>query len=85
MNSEALEKIGFKPIKVGKDYYIFTIIPVPVTGGKGLEYAVRAINVKTGKTPNVVEYIEIEDVLLGKVRAINKVKRNLIKKLENRK
>ena len=82
MINKELEKLGFKSIRVGKNYYTFIIAQVPVMRKKRVCYGVYPMNIETGKSYNIVEYIDLMDAVKNRVQAINKVKRNLIKKLK---
>lgn len=80
MTVKELKKFGFKPTKVGKNYYIFTIYSVGRK--KKLCYGVYPMNVKTGKSLDIIEYIDVIDIMKNRIEVINKAKRNLIRKLK---
>ena len=84
MTNKELEKLGFKPIKVGKGYYLFMIDPSIIIRKKKLYYGAYPVDVTTRKNLDIVEYISIGDIFTNKTQAIIKAKRNLIKKLKRR-
>ena len=80
---EYFANLRLNATKIGKSYYSF-IVSYPVVKENRLYYGVYPINLKTKKPLNIIEYIKLMDIVKGKEKALQKAKKNLIRKLKKR-